>query len=147
MYMKPMEIVNKFKKADDKKEILQVLADLNVCSTEDMKSYLLEHGISEDEFPKKRGRKPKVAEEETKKSAKEKVPHIEPVKTVDQLMKMPELTSEEQSRVARALAIPEPVLRVITDRIESLTAKIMEMEKERDCLCDYLEGEVPGEAS
>lgn len=126
--------------------MLQVLADLNGCSKDDMKSYLLEHGVSEDDFPK-RGRKPKVAKEEVKKTVKEEVPHMELVKTVAQLMEMPKLTPEEQSKVDRALAIPEPVRRAVADRIESLTAKIMKLEKERDCLCDYLEGEVHCEAS
>lgn len=146
MYMSESEIIGKFRRADNKKEILQVLADLNGCNKDEMKSYLLEHGVSEDDFPK-RGRKPKVAKEEVKKSVKEEVPYMEPVKTVAQLMEMPELTPEEQSKVDRALAIPEPVRRAVADRIEGLTAKIMELEKERDCLCDYLEGEVHGEAS
>lgn len=138
MYMSESEIIGKFRKADNKKEILQILADLNGCDKDVMKSYLLEHGISEDEFPK-RGRKPKVAKEE--------VPHMEPVKTVAQLMELPELTPGEQRKVDRALAIPEPVRRAVADRIENLTEKIMELEKERDCLCDYLEGEVQCEAS
>lgn len=146
MYMSESEIIGKFRRADNKKEMLKVLADLNGCSNDDMKTYLLEHGVSEDDFPK-RGRKPKVAKEEAKKPVKEEVPYMEPVKTVAQLMEMPELTPEEQSKVDRALAIPEPVRRAVADRIEGLTAKIMEMEKERDCLCDYLEGEVHCEAS
>ena len=133
MYMSESEIIGKFRRADNKKEMLKVLADLNGCSNDDMKTYLLEHGVSEDDFPK-RGRKPKVAKEEVKKP-------------VAQLMEMPELTPEEQSKVDRALAIPEPVRRAVADRIEGLTAKIMELEKERDCLCDYLEGEVHCEAS
>lgn len=146
MYMNESEIIGKFRKADNKKEMLQILADLNGCDKDAMKSYLLEHGVSEDEFPK-RGRKPKVAKEEAKKPVKEEVPHMEPIKTVAQLMETPELTPEEQSKVDRALAIPEPVRRAVADRIEDLTAKIMELEKERDCLCDYLEGEVHSEAS
>lgn len=146
MYMSESEIIGKFRRADNKKEMLKVLADLNGCSNDDMKTYLLEHGVSEDDFPK-RGRKPKVAKEEVKKPVKEEVPHMEPVKTVAQLIEMPELTPEEQSKVDRALAIPEPVRRAVADRIEGLTAKIMELEKERDCLCDYLEGEVHCEAS
>lgn len=141
MYMSESEIIGKFRKADNKNEILQILADLNGCSKSDMKSYLLEHGVSEDDFPK-RGRKPNAAKEEVKKSVKEEVPHMEPVKTVAQLMEMSELTQEEQSKVDRALAIPEPVRRAVADRIEDLTAKIMELENERDCLCDYLEGVV-----
>lgn len=146
MYMSESEIIGKFRRADNKKEMLQVLADLNGCSNDDMKTYLLEHGVSEGDFPKK-GRKPNVAKKEVKKSVKEEVPYIEPVKTVAQLMEMPKLTPEEQSKVDRALAIPEPVRRAVADRIECLTAKIMELEKERDCLCDYLEGEVHCEAS
>lgn len=143
--MNESEIIGKFRRADNKKEILQVLADLNGCSNDDMKSYLLEHGVSEDAFPKK-GRKLKVAKEEVKKSVKGEVPHMEPVRTAAQFMEMPELTPEEQSKVDRALAIPEPVRRAVADRIESLTAKIIELENERDCLCDYLEGEVHCEA-
>lgn len=145
MYMNESEIVGKFRRADNKKEMLQILADLNGCDKDAMKSYLLDHGVSEDEFPK-RGRKPKVAKEEARKPVEE-VPHMEPVKTVAQLMEMPELTPEEQSKVDRALAIPEPVRRAVADRINDLTVMIMELEKERDCLCDYLEGEVHSEAS
>lgn len=151
MYMSESEIIGKFRKADNKNEMLQILADLNGCSKSDIKSYLLEHGVSEDDFPK-RGRKTNskerketksnAAKEEIKKSVKEEVPHMEPVKTVAQLMEMSELTQEEQSNVDRALEIPEPVRRAVADRIESLTAKIMELENERDCLCDYLEGVV-----
>ncbi len=146
MYMGESEIVRKFRMADNKKEMLQVLADLNGCGKDEMKAYLLEHGISEDDFPK-RGRKPKVANEDAKKEVKEEALHMEPTKTVAQMMEMPNLTPEEQRQVDRALAIPEPVRRAVADRFEILTEKIMEMEKERDCLCDYLNGVVHGEAS
>lgn len=129
MYMDELEIISKFKKADNKREMLQVLADLNGCSKDEMKAYLLEHGISEDDFPK-RGRKPKVEKEDMKKEVKEEVPHMESIKTVAQRME-----------------IPEPVLRVIAARVEVLTKKIMKMDKERDCLCDYLKGVVYREAS
>ena len=56
MYMSESEIIGKFRKADNKKEILKVLADLNGCSNDDMKTYLLEHGVSEDDFPKRNRR-------------------------------------------------------------------------------------------
>ena len=57
--MTDLEIVGKFKRADNKKDILQILAELNACQVDEIKEVLLKNGISEDEFPKKRGKKPK----------------------------------------------------------------------------------------
>lgn len=143
MYMNEMEIVGKFRRADDKKEMLEILADLNGCSNDAMKSYLLAHGVAEDEFPKRRK---KASIKEAAEPAKGDGIQAEPRKTVAQLAEMPELTPEERIRVDMALAIPEPVRRAIADRIRDLTAKIMEMEKDRDCLTAYLEMEVHSEA-
>ena len=41
MYMSESEIIGKFRRADNKKEMLKVLADLNGCSNDDMKTYLV----------------------------------------------------------------------------------------------------------
>lgn len=139
MYMNDSEILGKYRKADNKKEMLQILADLNGCSKEEMKKFLLASGIPESDFEVKRGRKPKVKQEVEKKVDDQKEqPGVEQT----QIPEYPNLTPEEESQVDRALAIPMPVRQAVADRIEALTEKIMEIEKERDCLCDFLEGRV-----
>lgn len=57
-----------------------------------------------------------------------------------EMLEMPELTPEEEKQVDRALAIPEPVRTACMARVSVLTDKIIELEKERDCIQDYLEG-------
>lgn len=145
MYMTDSEILSKYSKADNKKEMLQILADLNGCDKGSMKEFLLEHGISESDFAVKRGRKPKVkqdAEKNTEEVKEQELPELKPIKSVAQMIEEPNLTPEEQIRLDRALAIPMPVRQAISDRIEALTEKVIEIEKERDCLCDFLEGRV-----
>lgn len=153
MHMSESEITRKFRTADNRREMLRVLADLNVCEPAEMKKYLLEHGFTEDDFRAKRGRRKKMDKDTVAVEVHaegEFVPPIEPImamepiRTVAQLMEMPELTVEEQAQVDRACAIPEPVRRVVSRRIEELTAQVMELERERDTLCDYLEGAVTG---
>ena len=56
------------------------------------------------------------------------------------MLEIPELTPEEEVEVDRALAIPEPVRRACEERVTVLTEKIKELEKERDCIQDYLMG-------
>lgn len=145
MYMTDSEILSKYRKADNKKEMLQILADLNGCDKDGMKKFLLDNGIPESDFEVKRGRKPKV-KQNTEKTPTEKngqdQPKLEPIKPAAKLLEEPNLTPEQQSQVERALAIPMPVRQAVADRIEVLTKKVMEIEKERDCLCDFLEGRV-----
>lgn len=72
---------------------------------------------------------------------------INKVKREEKRKEMMELLTEEERRqVDRALAIPTPVRRAISDRIKTLTTEIMEKEKERDCLRDYLNGVICSEA-
>lgn len=145
MYMTDSEILSKYRKSDNKKEMLQILADLNGCDKEGMKKFLLEHGIPESDFEVKRGRKPKMKQNAEKAQTEKKEqdqPKSEPTKPAAQLLEEPNLTPEEQSQVERALAIPMPVRQAVADRIEVLTNKVIEIEKERDCLCDFLEGRV-----
>lgn len=143
MYMNENEIVDKFKRADNKKEMLQVLAELNGCRTDDMKNYLLNHGFSESDFPAKRSRKKKTDQDKAEANIgveADEIPYMEPIKSVAQMKDMSGLTEEEERRLDRAASIPVPVRRAIEDKIEVLRVNIMELEKERDCLCDYLEG-------
>lgn len=68
MQMSNAEIVSKYKRADDKKAQIGILADLNGCDKEKIKQVLLEGGVPESELPKARSPKPKS---EPKKEVKE----------------------------------------------------------------------------
>ena len=67
---------------------------------------------------------------------------LETYKTVEQLKECEYLTEEEQIQLNRAISIPEEVRAICTDRIKALTEGVMEMEAERDVLCDFLNGVV-----
>lgn len=144
MQMSKVEIVGSYRRADNKKEQLSILAQLNGCDEDKIKAILLEGGLTEDDLPKKPGRKPGKKEE--KKVAGEKVAVDEPEKTgreaLADMLETPELTPEEEKQVDRALAIPEPVRIACVQRVSVLTDKIIELEKERDCIQDYLMGVV-----
>lgn len=59
MEMKAAEIKQSYESAANPVKQIQILADLNLCSQEDIRNILIEQGISEEELPKKRGRKKK----------------------------------------------------------------------------------------
>lgn len=63
MQMSNAEIVGKYKRADDKKAQISILAELNGCDKEKIKQILLEGGVPESELPKARSSKPKEAKE------------------------------------------------------------------------------------
>ena len=71
------EIVSAYKNAKLKGKQLSILADMNCCTREQMRQYLLEHGIPEEELPKKPGRKIKKTKETT--NCERKVCHGVPV--------------------------------------------------------------------
>ena len=58
MQMTNKEIVSKFNRADNKKEYVKILAQLNGCPEENIIEILRKNDIPESELPKKRGRKP-----------------------------------------------------------------------------------------
>lgn len=142
MQMSDYEIVCKYNRSDDKKGYVKILAQLNGCSEDAIKDILIKGGVNLDEAAQKpkRGKKP-VAQSEPEVKTEEQV-ELPMYKTVEELMKEPNLTECESKRLERALAIPMPVRQACADRMEVLTAKIMELEKERDEICDFLNGEV-----
>lgn len=138
MQMTDTEIVSKYKRAENKKEQISILAQLNACDEDEIKKVLLKGGLTEDDLPKKRGRKPGT--KETKKMPEEKAIAEETNEALAEMLEMPELTPEEEKQVDGALAIPEPVRTACMARVSVLTDKIIELEKERNCIQDYLEG-------
>lgn len=117
MYMEDAEILNKYNKADNKSEMCQILADLNGCSKEMMKDFLVEKGVPESDFvKKKRTRKKTVGQDES-----ESIQNIE-------------------------THLPEPVRNAILFRIEYLDRGLEEIKEERDFLSDFMEGKAQNEA-
>lgn len=79
MQMTPNEIVKSYKEAKEKKKQIQILSELNCCSTADIKQILRDNGV---EFP---GPNPKKATERTEKATKIKVPAAVRTAVIEQL--------------------------------------------------------------
>ena len=59
MQMTDTEILVKYNRSDDKKGMVQILADLNGCDKDTIQQILIQGGVPESEFtPKKRRKKP-----------------------------------------------------------------------------------------
>lgn len=62
MQMTDTEILAKYNRSDDKKGMVQILADLNGCDKDTIQQILIQGGVPESEFtPKKRRKKPSPA--------------------------------------------------------------------------------------
>lgn len=59
------EIVRSYREAKDKEAQLEILADLNVCSKEEIRRVLVEGGVLQQELPRKRRRKGEAIAEVT----------------------------------------------------------------------------------
>lgn len=69
MEMTAHEIVRSYKKAKDKKKQVGILAQLNLCTPEDIKKILVEGGISWRELPRgKRTQSPPPTPERRKRA-------------------------------------------------------------------------------
>ncbi len=63
-------------------------------------------------------------------------------RNAEELEKEPEdMTDEERERLQRIRAIPNTVKTIMYREIDIITEKIMEWERQRDILVDYLNGE------
>lgn len=167
MYMTDSEIVSKYQKADDKKEMLKILADLNGCvGDSEVREVLIRNGIPEEELPRK-GRRKKVQKPQEQEAPEREEPlcYTEPeleipgaitggegdidieqmqlYRSVAMLKELDpeELTEMEKERLERANSIPSVVRTVIEQELMRITDEVMELEKKRDTMIDYLEGE------
>lgn len=65
MQMTDTEILGKYNRSDDKKGVVQILADLNGCDKDTIQQILIQGVVPESEFtPKKRRKKPSPAVKE-----------------------------------------------------------------------------------
>lgn len=155
------EIVSKFKRAEEKKEQISILAQLNGCDEEKIKQILLDEGIPEEQIQSsknKRGRKPVIknkikpqnnySSESITEDKKELLPLSDhnkyniPYRTGDILLQQPEdMTEDEKERLKRIQAIPEVARKVLQKEINQLLDEILELKNQLDILVDYLNGE------
>ena len=136
MQMSDAEIVNKFKRADNKAGHITILAQLNGCPEDTIRDVLRKGGIPEAEIPvpkskrKTSNRKPEPAKEKVDENI------------LDGYVEVPELTEEEQRIVDKACSIPEPVRNAVLARLNKMRKKIMKYEKECEILEAFLGGEI-----
>lgn len=105
------EIIAAYKGAKLKGKQLSILADMNCCTRDQMRQYLLEHGIPEEELPKKPGRKIKQTKE--KINCERRVCHGVPVvkqvsEPVDNTNTLPEVVktalAHEEQRISLCIS-------------------------------------------
>lgn len=152
MHMTPDEIVVRYRQAKEKGKQLNILADLNLCSVDDIVNVLVEHGgYKLDRMSRSRGKAKLLKKEESDKivdnlmrkhveKAIEKAAdkQLEKAKNIIPIFTAPEVKDPEPEK------IPPVVLRALKagledlaseiearrDRIEELEAEIAEYEKD-----------------
>lgn len=150
MDMAPDEIVVRYRQAKHKGEQLNILADLNACSVDDIVHVLVEHGGYKLERMSRSRCKARLLKEEEKAPAKELVKAAEAVNQIP--YKKPEIIPEppkpepvpEPAKEPEKEKIPPVVRRALDsgfkyladeidarlNRIEELKAEIEEFEKD-----------------
>lgn len=157
MQMSNLEIVGRYRRADNKKEQIEILAQLNGCNKEQIKGILIEGGIAESQLPKSRGPRPKKQLERQTGEAQtdgeisveitggegdvEGYDVFDEHRPVEEILATEIRNDKEADRVARYQLIPEPVRELCRNEIKRLNAEIMKLEKQYDSIVDYMNGE------
>lgn len=153
MQMSDIEIVDRYKRADNKKEQAKILAELNACGEEIIVGILWKNDVDVSELERKpRGRRKKKLTElvnaplddSTVSFNAESQETTGRYKTGKELKAIPEdrLTEQEKERLKRVQLIPDTVIELVENELCELTSKIMELERKHDELVDYMNGEL-----
>jgi len=126
MDMAPDEIVVRYRQAKNKAEQLKILADLNVCTVDDIINVLCEHGDYKPQFFNKAKIKLKALSEEPAKIPYKK-PEIIPEPPKPEPEKIPPVVKRAIDSGFHYLADEIDARR---NRIEELEAEIAEFEKD-----------------
>lgn len=126
MDMAPDEIVVRYRQAKNKAEQLKILADLNVCTVDDIINVLCEHGNYKPQFFNKAKIKLKALSEEPAKIPYKK-PEIIPEPPKPEPEKIPPVVKRALDSGFAYLADQIDARR---NRIEELEAEIAEFEKD-----------------
>lgn len=139
MQMNETEILGSYRRADNKKEQIQILADLNCCDRETIIDLLKKNGVPEEEFSsKKRGRK--KAEIKVSVPTKQDIPAED-----DMAFHFPDDVKDGQSMYEYSITddtqvIPRAVVRACEEKIDYLDAQILVIQNEIDEIRGYLNG-------
>lgn len=154
MQMSKAEIAGSFRRSDKKREQINILAELNDCDQEQIKKILIEEGMGEDipKTPKKRRAAPKQgipdpANDEEIPGAitggegdvEGYTPHNH--RMIEKIAETGPMDGNEAERLKRHIAIPEPIKALCLAEVKRLTEEVMKLERERDEILDYLNGE------
>lgn len=153
MQMSDIEIVDRYKRADNKNEQAKILAKLNACGEEIIVGILRKNDVDVSELERKpRGRRKKKLTElvnaplddSTVSFNAESQETTGRYKTGKELKAIPEdrLTEQEKERLKRVQLIPDTVIELVENELCELTSKIMELERKHDELVDYMNGEL-----
>lgn len=126
MDMTPDEIVVRYRQAKNKAEQLKILADLNVCTVDDIINVLCEHGDYKPQFFNKAKIKLKALSEEPAKIPYKK-PEIIPEPPKPEPEKIPPVVKRALDSGVAYLA---DQIDARLNRIEELKAEIAEFEKD-----------------
>ena len=163
MQMTDGEILASYKQATKPHKQIGILAELNACSRETIIEVLRSNGVPESELPKKRGPKPNQQKEV--KTCKTEAPQVEvlqgdiitgkevdlgidevcPVvayRPIESILLTGPRDEMEERRVERYNAIPEAVKGLCRTEIVNLFEEILALEKRRDSLINFMNGEV-----
>ena len=153
MQMSDIEIVDRYKREDNKNEQAKILAELNACGEEIIVGILRKNDVDVSELERKpRGRRKKKLTElvnaplddSTVSFNAESQETTGRYKTGKELKAIPEdrLTEQEKERLKRVQLIPDTVIELVENELCELTSKIMELERKHDELVDYMNGEL-----
>ena len=132
MEMTNNEIVSKFKRAEEKRQQISILAQLNGCNEEKIKQILIDEGIPEAEIQpvkKRRGRKPGIKNKVQSQSNSPSESIAE-----DERKRLPLSECNITYRTGDVLLQQQK-------EVNRLVDEMMELEKQLDTLVNYLNGE------
>lgn len=135
MDMKPDEIVMRYRQAKEKGKQIKILADMNVCSVDDIVQVLVEHGGYKLERMSRSRCKARLLKAEEETAAKELVKAAEAIKDFDAaLTKGQEL--EKQIPYKKPEIIPEPPKpeqekKTVDSALDLLRAEIAELNRQQ----------------
>lgn len=141
MYMSEKEIVASFTKADNKTSQLTILSELNETDKDTIRRILRENGVPESEIPQKKPRM-KKSTGPVGSGGQNKVPKKEydekPKKEVKRIT--PEQAEEATAESPEKKVIPKVIAKMCQERIAIITDFVIQLEAERDAICDFLAG-------
>jgi hypothetical protein len=146
MMMTNKEILSSYNHAADKKEQIKILSELNACDEERIKKILTANGVPETDFAGKRRGRPKAKSdvEEIKEAPMEKqeIPFADGFAESNGAITGGEGDVEGyMDDTTRIKKIPDVVRELCRAELEALRREIAEIERKRDAIADFLNGE------